>query len=95
MKTTDGLNPLLIASLKGHSEIVSILLENNAKIDYQTDDGTSALMIAAANGHTQIVRLLLEKGANASLKNKYAKSATDVAASEEIKMLLPESEQKN
>jgi ankyrin repeat protein len=51
-------------------------------------------MIAAANGHTQIVRLLLEKGANASLKNKYAKSATDVAASEEIKKLLPESEQK-
>jgi ankyrin repeat protein len=95
MKTKDGLNPLLVASLKGHSEIVIILLENNAKIDYQTDDGTSALMIASANGHTTIVRLLLEKGANAFLKNKYGKSAIDVAASEEIRKLLADSVQKN
>jgi ankyrin repeat protein len=64
------------------------LLENNAKIDYQTDEGTSALMIAAANGHTQIVRLLLNKGANASLKNKFDKTASDAAANEEIRKLI-------
>jgi ankyrin repeat protein len=95
MRTKDSLNPILIASLKGNSDVVAALLENNANVDSQTNDGTSALMIASANGHPQVVRLLLEKGANASLKNKYGKSAIDVAASEEIRKLLTDNTQKH
>ena len=94
MRTNDGLNPILVASMKGHSETVRLLLEYNAAVDSQTNEGTSALMIASANGNTQIVKLLLEKGANTSLRNKYGKSALDVAANGEIKKLLTDSIQK-
>jgi serine/threonine-protein phosphatase 6 regulatory ankyrin repeat subunit B len=87
-KTNDGLCPLLVASLKGHADIVKLLLENHADVDIQTDQGATALMIAAANGHEDVVTLLLEKGANISLKNEEGKSADDVAATEEIRILL-------
>jgi ankyrin repeat protein len=45
-------------------------------------------MIASANGHSEVVKLLLDKGASTSLKNKFGKTAVDVAANEEIKILL-------
>jgi ankyrin repeat protein len=45
-------------------------------------------MIAAANGHFEVVKLLLEKGADASLRNEKGKSAADVAATEEIRLLI-------
>jgi ankyrin repeat protein len=51
-------------------------------------------MIASANGHTEIVKLLLKKGANASLRNTDGKSAADVAANEEIRILLDNSGKK-
>jgi serine/threonine-protein phosphatase 6 regulatory ankyrin repeat subunit B len=94
MKTNDGLSPLLISSLKGHSEIVRLLLENNADINIKTSEGATALMISAANGHTEVVKLLLEKGADASLRNEKGKSAADVAANEEIRILLNNSGEK-
>jgi ankyrin repeat protein len=77
-----------VASLRGNSEIVRLLLDKNTNVDIQTNEGTTALMIASANGHSEVVKLLLDKGASTSLKNKFGKTAVDVAANEEIKILL-------
>ena len=86
MRTNDGLNTLMVASLRDHPEVVRLLLENNAVIDSQTDQGASALMIAAANGHTKVVKLLLAYGANTALKNKNGKAAIDIAANDRNKI---------
>jgi len=45
-------------------------------------------MIASANGHTDVVKVLLDKGADTSLKNESGKSATEVAANDEIRNLI-------
>ena len=42
----DGATSLLIASSKGHTETVSMLLQNNANVNMQRNDGFSSLMLA-------------------------------------------------
>lgn len=46
-----GWSPLLIASQKGHAEVVRTLLENNARVDVFDDDGRTALHLGAENGY--------------------------------------------
>lgn len=55
--------PLMGASYKGNVEIVQVLLENNAKVDFKNKSGDTALNIASMRGHTEIVRALLARGA--------------------------------
>ena len=68
---SDGWTPIMWASRNGHTEIVTILLEEGAGVH----DGIEhpfrrekmifvPLQIAIANGHTKIVRILLEGGAD-------------------------------
>ena len=57
--------PLISAARHGHGEIVNILLDAGADIDWEeTYKLGTALMQAAENGHTHIVRRLLEAGAD-------------------------------
>lgn len=46
-----GWSPLLIASHKGHKEVVKTLLENNARVDVFDNEGRSALHLAAEHGY--------------------------------------------
>ena len=59
-----GTTPLRIAAVKGHKDIVEMLLD--AGIDPDREDGgdQTPLMFAAGNGRVGIVKLLLEAGAN-------------------------------
>lgn len=56
----DGRTPLLLASERGHSSIVAILLEHGADTEV-TDSrfNMTALMLAAANGRDQVVEQLI------------------------------------
>lgn len=63
----EGCSALMIASYKGDTEIVKILLKERVNINYKNKD-TFALMIAAVEGHADVVGLLLEGGANVNLK---------------------------
>jgi serine/threonine-protein phosphatase 6 regulatory ankyrin repeat subunit B len=53
----EGVSPLYTASRHGHTEIVELLLNNNAdpNICYE---GVSPLYTASLHGHTEIVKLM-------------------------------------
>jgi ankyrin repeat protein len=60
--------PLFIAALHGYIDIVSVLIDNSAKIDYPVKEkglpGAVPLHAAALNGHTNVASLLLKHNAN-------------------------------
>ena len=57
-------NPaLLLASLKGETEVVKQLLDRKAPVDEKDENGYTALMWASLAGNTDAVKLLLDKGA--------------------------------
>lgn len=59
--------PLYFAAENGHEETVKILLERNAKVNYESQPcSETALAAAARKGHARIIRLLLESGAHTS-----------------------------
>lgn len=58
---------LMEASANGNTEIVKMLLEKGADVDFFDKRGNTALMEASDNGHTAIVKLLLKKGADVDL----------------------------
>jgi ankyrin repeat protein len=67
---------------------LSMLLEKGARSDDQDNRGRTALMIAAEAGHARVVELLVARGANAALMDKQGKTARDLAANDDIKLVL-------
>ena len=64
-KNDKGQTAFLIASEKGHANILHKLLKLNASLMNQFDkSGNTALMTAASQGHETIVTLLLDSGAD-------------------------------
>lgn len=53
--------PMHLASLKGHAEVVEILLESGVAAEKDTC-GRTALFFAAQRGHVQVVQTLLASG---------------------------------
>ena len=53
----------MLASLHGHVETMSLLLEQRADISQQRSGGFSALRAACGNGHVAAAQLLMECGA--------------------------------
>jgi ankyrin repeat protein len=81
-----GVNPnpgLIGASDSGSLEIIKLLLENGADINYASkskpDLELTALMIAAAEGRLEIVKYLAENDANLNLKTKFGETALSLA----------------
>ena len=54
----------MMASGKGHKDVVSILLNHGVNIESQGSNRWTSLMIASQEGHNDIVSLLLSHGAN-------------------------------
>ena len=54
--------PLHQAALKGHKEIVSVLLDAGCPIDVVTIKGHSALHVAAGGGAVEVLGVLIERG---------------------------------
>jgi ankyrin repeat protein len=68
----DGDTALLIACWRGNKEIVELLLENGADVNYETDAYFyTALMNASGHGHAEIVRLLLNHGAKVNAEDDW------------------------
>ena len=59
-----GSTPLMLASFKGYSPIVSVLLDNGANLSLTADNGGTALHAACQGGHLTVCKMLVEAGAN-------------------------------
>uniref|UniRef100_A0A4W5NWE9 Uncharacterized protein n=1 Tax=Hucho hucho TaxID=62062 RepID=A0A4W5NWE9_9TELE len=66
----NGWSPLLLASERGHTEVVRILLQNHARVDVFDEDGKAALHLAAERGHEDIADILLSHKAFVNAKTK-------------------------
>jgi hypothetical protein len=64
----------------GHIDIVNLLLEQGANVNYQDARGTTPLMAAGetCGPYPTLVRVLLAKGADERLKNKKGLNATEI-----------------
>ncbi|XP_077206190.1 fibronectin type 3 and ankyrin repeat domains protein 1 [Paroedura picta] len=59
-----GFTALMVASQKGYSRLVEILVENGAEVNKKNSSGKDSLMIACFSGHLDIVQYLRSQGAS-------------------------------
>jgi ankyrin repeat protein len=59
---------LMMASLEGNYDLVELLINKGANVNYICPLGWTALMIACINCHVKIIEFLIEKGANINAK---------------------------
>lgn len=61
-------SPLLgVAAAEGFVDMVGLLLEFGAKVDFTGDDGMSPLCHAAHRGHIEVIRQLLSRRAKVGI----------------------------
>lgn len=66
-------------AMKGHVQVVNLLLKYGAEVDRRDNDLITALMFASFNGHDGAVQALLNAGANADFINRSGKTALMLA----------------
>jgi len=70
-----GRTELLLASEKGHADVVRVLLDAGANIYFRRkEDGATCLFSAARFGHEEVLALLLAFSSHPSLTNKSTRS---------------------
>jgi len=67
---SSGVSALTDAAMRGHPEIVSLLLQHGADVAILRKDGRSALHCAAEHGHAECARRLLAAGADAAARDE-------------------------
>lgn len=80
--------PLMNAAYRGNTNIINMLLENGADINYTTDYGMTALMMAASFNQFEAAKVLLENNADTSITDEYGRTALDLAKSEDYKDIV-------
>ena len=80
MQNNEESSSLMFASKNGHTETVSLLLQNGAHVNMQTNKGFSSLIIASQNGHTETVLLLLQNGAHVNMQNNKGSPSLIIAS---------------
>ena len=85
-----GMTALVLASRRGHDDVVFLLCKGAAANDIHRADaqGGSALMLAAAAGHTDVVELLLGKAATQQHKDQALAAADANGQVASIRLLL-------
>ncbi len=75
-RNEDGRTSLILASWKGHKEVVDVLLAHNCNVDIQdTACGSTAVMFAAQGGHKDILDRLIEHNCNLDIQNSMGRVA--------------------
>lgn len=64
--TWEGGSLLMRAARRAHVDLVRLLLDRGAEINFANENGATALWIAACNDREEVVSLLLRSGADAS-----------------------------
>jgi len=68
------------ASMNGNIEVVRVLLDNEASIDYSGGSACTSLYLASSANHIDSVRLLIDRGANVDAVDKNGDSALHIAS---------------
>ena len=63
------MTPLILAAIRGHYNIVLLLLERGALINEHDILGRTALIRASSKGRYDVVELLLDEGADGSIRD--------------------------
>ena len=83
---------LMHASERRQTELVKLLIENNADLNIQDNYGETALIYNAKRGQTEIVKLLIDNNADLNIKANYGETALMRAArmgrTETVKLLI-------
>ncbi len=75
-----GDTALMQAVLANNQSLVTLLLDNNANVNAQSEAGDKATaLMLAAEWAPHLISLLLARGARIDLKNKYEETALDIA----------------
>jgi ankyrin repeat protein len=58
------ISPLMLASMKDHTETVELLLQSGADVNARDNSGRTPLIIASYHGRNKVVELLIQNGAD-------------------------------
>ena len=72
--------PIIEAAKIGNTEVVKLLIKENADVNVQDEDGWTALLLASLNGHTQVVELLIKENADVNIQKKNGVTALMLAS---------------
>lgn len=72
---------LIVASGRGHCEVLQMLLDNGADVNKRDPDMLTALHWAAHYGHDSVARLLIQHGSRLDLQDDFECTALHYAAS--------------
>jgi ankyrin repeat protein len=72
--------PLLEAAVRGHIQLVKILVQHGADVLHTISGGMTSLMLAAAVGELEVVSYLMEQGVPINASNDWGNTALLVAA---------------
>lgn len=93
-RSSDEWTPLMLATIKGHTQMVEALLKNGADSNARNRKGWTALMFAVSMSDADTLRILLSAGANINARDKEGKTALMQAANENnrdsVRVLLGE-----
>ena len=53
---------MYVASERGHTAAITLLIENGGDVNQATNNGTAPVYIASQEGHTAAIKLLIENG---------------------------------
>ena len=85
-------SPLMRAVLYEEAELVKILINAGADVNFKAYDENTPLVLASTFGHAKIVKLLIEAGADVNLKDYYENTPLMIASiychTDIIRMLL-------
>ena len=76
----EGKTALMLASERGHEDIVLSLLIAGANVNIEDNKGWTALMIGSKHNHISIIHMLLQANANPQLKTSDGSNAVMIAS---------------
>lgn len=79
VKDNHGRLPIHLAALKGHVEVIEILLSKGADIESLDLQRRTPMHFAAESGSIPVLEYLLAKGANINIEDKKRKTPKDIA----------------
>jgi len=74
-----GETMLMLAAMRGATELVGVLLDHAAEINARDDFGWTAVKFAAVRGHVDTVRLLLERDADPRIPGSYWTETAEIS----------------